>query len=184
LITSTSQIKPNVLKKLKGATGKTGPQGPAGPQGAQGIQGVPGIPGTAGKEGKEGKQGPPGPVNLSKLEEVRGPFVETEFIVFFDAASSEAFCPLGSHAVSGGGGIEQDKKTFFQFSEAIEEEEKLIGWRVGGLFEALEGGAEAVVYCAKEGSAVEATRFSAAELKSRHDAALLQIEERYKQRHH
>ena len=39
LISSTKQISPKVLKKLKGATGKTGPQG------------VPGLTGPAGKEG-------------------------------------------------------------------------------------------------------------------------------------
>jgi hypothetical protein len=45
LISSTKQIKPSVLKSLKGNTGKTGPAGPGGP---------------AGKEGTPGKEGPPG----------------------------------------------------------------------------------------------------------------------------
>lgn len=48
LINSTKQIKPSVLKKLKGNTGKTGATGPAGPQGVQG------------KEGAQGKEGPTG----------------------------------------------------------------------------------------------------------------------------
>jgi hypothetical protein len=54
LITSTKQIKPSVLKSLKGANGKpgaTGVQGPAGPAGAQG---------TAGANGKDGTNGTPG----------------------------------------------------------------------------------------------------------------------------
>jgi Collagen triple helix repeat (20 copies) len=54
VITSTKQIAPAVLKKLKGnkgprgsfgavgATGAPGATGPQGPQGAQGVQGVPG----------------------------------------------------------------------------------------------------------------------------------------------
>jgi len=49
LITSTSQIKPKVLKKLrghngaKGANGLNGAKGATGPTGAQGATGVPGI---------------------------------------------------------------------------------------------------------------------------------------------
>lgn len=48
LITSTSQIKPTVLHKLKGR------RGPLGHTGQRGPQGVPGV-------GPQGVQGPPGP---------------------------------------------------------------------------------------------------------------------------
>ena len=47
IITSKSQIKPSVLKSLKGktgSTGKTGAQGAQGPQGLQGAQGPAGAP--------------------------------------------------------------------------------------------------------------------------------------------
>jgi hypothetical protein len=53
LINSTKQIKPSVLKSLKGAAGKPGSAGPAGPTGptgatgAQGAQGPVGAPGSA-----------------------------------------------------------------------------------------------------------------------------------------
>jgi hypothetical protein len=52
LINSTKQIKPSVLKSLKGNAGKTGKTGATGPIGA---------PGAAGKEGLAGKEGPAGP---------------------------------------------------------------------------------------------------------------------------
>lgn len=60
LITSTSQIKPTVLKKLKGnpgAKGATGVQGATG-QGAAGAQGATGAQGPAGPEGRQGPEGP------------------------------------------------------------------------------------------------------------------------------
>jgi hypothetical protein len=58
LITSTSQIKPSVLAKLKGKAGK---QGPAGATGATGAQGSAGAPGAAGAQGLVGPEGPQGP---------------------------------------------------------------------------------------------------------------------------
>lgn len=57
VVTSTSQIKPSVLKELHGARGPAGPagqagaMGPIGPAGSAGVagqQGVPGVQGTAG----------------------------------------------------------------------------------------------------------------------------------------
>jgi hypothetical protein len=51
LITSTSQISPKVLKKLKGANGKPGKEGLAGKEGATGKEGAAGKEGTAGKDG-------------------------------------------------------------------------------------------------------------------------------------
>lgn len=62
LITSTKQIKPSVLKSLKGQAGAAGPQGPAGPAGPGGSAGAKGegTVGPEGKQGPEGKRGEPG----------------------------------------------------------------------------------------------------------------------------
>ena len=57
LITSTKQISPKVLKKLKGNAGKKGAkgaQGPTGPQGPTGATGAKGIEGPKGATGEAG----------------------------------------------------------------------------------------------------------------------------------
>jgi hypothetical protein len=57
LISSTNQINPKVLKKLRGNhgnTGNTGASGPQGPSGAVGTAGAPGAPGVPGAPGANG----------------------------------------------------------------------------------------------------------------------------------
>jgi hypothetical protein len=51
LITSTKQISPKVLTKLKGRTGKTGASGPTGATGVTGPAGPKGEPGLKGETG-------------------------------------------------------------------------------------------------------------------------------------
>lgn len=85
LINSTSQIRPSVLRKLHGPAGQPGAPGPAGAPGAAGAP---------------GPQGSPGPTNLSSLITIIGP---TREVLTGEVAGTEAVCPAGSRAVSGGG---------------------------------------------------------------------------------
>jgi hypothetical protein len=66
LITSTKQIKPSVLRTLKGKTGAIGHAGPAGVAGPTGATGAAGVRGAVGEQGPKGEQGVPGPL-LSTL---------------------------------------------------------------------------------------------------------------------
>jgi hypothetical protein len=85
LITNSNQIKPSVLKKLKGNAG---------------VNGAAGQAGAAGATGPQGPAGPAGPSNLSALTTVIGPTVE---VPAGKVGGAEAVCPAGSRAVSGGG---------------------------------------------------------------------------------
>jgi hypothetical protein len=70
VITSTKQIKPSVLKKLKGKRGKRGKIGLPGLAGAKGDPGAPGAkgdPGTPGTPGAKGDKGDTGTVDTSSF---------------------------------------------------------------------------------------------------------------------
>jgi hypothetical protein len=81
LISSTRQISPKVLKKLKGKTGKTGRTGRTGATGAAGPAGPAGAPGqkaasVPGPRGQEGKEGPPGPQGPSGNDTIAESFAQ------------------------------------------------------------------------------------------------------------
>ncbi|MFZ1156063.1 MAG: hypothetical protein WAN93_14295 [Solirubrobacteraceae bacterium] len=97
LITSTSQIKPSILQKLKG---NVGPKGVAGQAGATGATGATGAAGARGATGAQGAPGQAGPGALSTLISVTSPEVE---VLAGEINGASAFCPAGYHAVGGGG---------------------------------------------------------------------------------
>lgn len=76
LISSTKQISPKVLAKLKGRQGTKGPTGATGPAG------------TAGVKGEKGETGEPGPSHAYSAE---------------GTATAEVKVPAGSYVVDGGG---------------------------------------------------------------------------------
>jgi hypothetical protein len=91
IITSTKQIKPSVLKQLKGKVGPAGragaagPVGPAGPTGPAGA-GTAGAKGETGPQGAEGKQGPQG---IQGVEGKQGEKGETGFTETLPSGKTE-----------------------------------------------------------------------------------------------
>jgi len=154
LITSTSQIQPNVLRKLRGHSG------PAGKQGSQGPTG------PAGPAGPTGPTGPAGPANLTALTIVEGP---RTFVPSGEVESAVAFCPAGQHAVSGGG---FNSITHLASDFPLPDHS---GWFIIVINETTIGSEiYAVVDCAGAGTAVAASRSPAR--ASAHAAALKQAE--------
>ncbi len=89
LITSTKQISPKVLKKLKGNTGKAGVAGSPGAAGKEGPQG---------KEGASGKAGERGPSNAFDAKEGGTTFPTTSRESLTVVSRS---LPAGSYTVIG-----------------------------------------------------------------------------------
>jgi hypothetical protein len=179
LITSTSQIKPSVLAKLKGNAGHNGapgPQGPAGPSGSQGPAGPAGAKGLTGSNGERGltgltgERGPAGPSNLSTLTLEEGP--ENRVPAYNEVGpggdtgveGSVATCPAGQHVVSGGSDI---------FAGVVEgaisvPSEDHDSWIVAVANDSTDadGVVQAIAYCAGAGEAVAARVPSAAHTRA------------------
>lgn len=160
LITSTSQIKPSVLKTLKGAQGAPGASGKTGPSGPPGSSGSPGTGGSAGATGPAGPAGPAGPTGpagvkgqagsggtLSPLTEVEGPEAEGEEDEGLYVAVSEAKCGAGESAVSGG--------SLEAFGEVVGSRKIADTWTVVALSEG-PNFVRAYADCAREGEGVSA----------------------------
>jgi hypothetical protein len=88
LITSTKQISPSVLKKLKGAAGLTGAAGVAGTAGAQGPAGPAGANGANGEAGAKGATGATGATGTTGAKGATGPTGATGFSGFTEALPS------------------------------------------------------------------------------------------------
>jgi Collagen triple helix repeat (20 copies) len=83
LVTSTKQISPRVIKKLRGMQGKRGARGVSGAQGARGAVGETGPAGPAGATGPSGDAGPTGLAGTPGATGPRGP---SDAIIGFDDA--------------------------------------------------------------------------------------------------
>jgi len=162
LITSTSQIKPSVLSKLKGRRGAIGPAGPAGPQGRGGPQG---LEGPTGPSGATGAQGLPGPSELSALAIVRGAVSKVSNL---ETGTTTATCPAGSHVISGSSYTGLATRAYEVMSEDHQ------SWIVGVVnVSGVNVDIQAFAYCARAGQAVAASVPSAAQVGTVREANAL-----------
>lgn len=113
LISSTKQISPKVLGKLRGARGKTGLTGAAGKEGLQGKEGPAGKEGAQGKEGPQGKEG--GLVGMHRWRTTIATAGATEA-----EATTVALATIGPFTITGKcyvSGADTDAMTFVSSSE-------------------------------------------------------------------
>lgn len=139
IITSTSQIKPSVLRKLHGTRG---PQGPAG---------------ALGPTGPTGPTGPAGPVVTTALVEVTGPEGVVEAIEGEYSAESLAVCPAGDVVVSGGDYIDASLSPTTTASKPVKSGTRSAWWGFEHRSAEFLGKVIAYAECAASGKAITAT---------------------------
>jgi hypothetical protein len=106
IITSTKQIKPSVLKALKGKGGAAGPQGDAGAAGPAGLQG------TKGDSGATGAAGPPGTNGKTVLSGTPTPTAGIGVIgdFYIETDVSKIYGPKAASGANGGWGTGTELK--------------------------------------------------------------------------
>jgi len=162
VITSTSQIKPSVLRKLTkpslaatpsvpGTAGATGPQGGTGERGAKGDPGTGGAQGLKGEQGEHGARGETGEPGHAGSAYNNVSFHEGEPVTLVPGQHKEegieARCPEGSRPV--GGGFVASDPHIHVFSS--HEDTANAGWVVGAINESTtnEGSIVVHVTCAE-----------------------------------
>lgn len=173
LITSTNQIKPAVLAKLKGkdgARGPAGPEGATGPQGAQGTEGLGGPAGPmgpagpAGRDGLRGERGPEGPAGLVALSTMSEKVAVPKRVPAYNELGpagvegiegSVITCPSGEHAVSGGSNVYAGVVAGMLSRRSEDGRSWIVVVANGSNY--TEGEVQAGAYCAQAGEAVSAS---------------------------
>jgi hypothetical protein len=108
IITSTKQIKPSVLKKLRAT-------GPSGPRGVSGAPGAPGVPGAKGSDGAQGLAGLSATSTLPSGKSESGEYGTVSYTAGLDYQPMTFPVPLAPN--ESGAGIYAKKVAYMQPKE-------------------------------------------------------------------
>lgn len=179
LITSTSQIKPSVIDKLKGKDGAPGKQGPAGPGGPVGLVGPQGPAGPRGIQGPPGEHGSggSGSIGLSSLTLEEGG--ENRVPAYNEAGpggetgveGSIATCPSGERVVSGGSDVFAGIVAGVLSVPSEDHQSWIVVVANDSTY--TKGVVQAIAYCAASGDAVAASDLAQAHARAVREAGRL-----------